>query len=235
MSTPKNLFVESHLYTTVDSSGNKNVEVEESLAILDGQASKLIAKIVNAARELKTPNLTQDDKTAWWEYFYIQWCRVPDVGEQIASEVVYEELVNQHLRELVGKKELNRITNNAWVESKLNPGNDVHPILMKKGLAVVVAQSPRVNFIVGSHPMVKFTHPGRAHLANPSVEFWFPLASDVAVSPFAGEPEKLVLVDDKTVRSINESISKQSTVIAGCSRELVSSFASLDTQTSKKG
>ena len=232
MSTPKNLFVESHLYTTIDSRGNKNVEVEESLAKLDGQASKIIAKIVNAARGLKTPNLTQDDKAAWWQYFYIQWSRVPDVSEQIASEVVYEEWLSQNLRDLVGKKELNRIINNAWVESKLNPGKEVHPVLMKKGLGIVAAQNPRDNFIVGSHPIVKLAHPGRAHLADPSVEYWFPLASNVAVSPFAGEPEKLVLVDDKTVRSINESISKQSTVIAGCSRELVSSFASRDTQTS---
>ncbi len=231
-STPKNLFVESHLYTTVDSSGNKNVAVEKSLAVLDGKASKVIAKIVNAARGLKTPNLTQDDRAAWWQYFYIQWSRVPDVDEQIASEVVYEEWVSQNLRDIVGKKELNRIIDNAWVESKLNPGKEVHPILMKKGLGIVVSQNPRDNFIVGSHPMVKFAHPGRAHLADPSVEYWFPLASDVAVSPFAGESEKLVLVDDKTVRSINESISKQSTVIAGCSQELVSSFASLNTQAS---
>ena len=38
-----------------------------------------------------TPNLTQAEKEAWCQYFYIQWCRVPEVRDQIVAEIVPEE------------------------------------------------------------------------------------------------------------------------------------------------
>ena len=225
VTTAKNLLVENHLYTTVDSSGNKSVEVEEWLARLEGQVSEVIDKIVDTARQHKTPDLTHTEKEAWCQYFYLQWRRVPEVRDQVLSEVAPEEL-RMHLSKYYGSiEEVNRNIQNVWVEGLPKSSKNVHSILLKKGLGVVVVRNVKHSFIIGSHPMVKFSHPGRAHLSDPSVEFWLPLASDVAISPSGGRNDLLVVVDEDVVYTINKSISKQSTVIAGCSRELISSIA----------
>ena len=235
MTTPTNLFVKSHLHTSVDSGGNKNVVVEELLAELEGPVSEVIDKIVDAARQQKTPDLTHAEKEAWCQYFYLQWRRVPEVRDQVLSKVVPEELKMQLSKYFGSIEEVNRNIKNVWVESLPNSSKNVHSVLMNKGLGIVVAQNLEHSFIVGSHPTVKFSHPGRAHLSDSSVEYWFPLASDVAVSPCGGRTERLALADGNVVQTINRYISRQSTVIAGCSRELISSIAGVDTQTSKKG
>ena len=231
MTTPTNLFVKSHLYTSVDSSGNKNVEVEGLLAELEAQVSEVIDKIVGAARMQDTPNLTQAEKQAWCRYFYIQWRRVPEVRDQIVAEVAPKEWRSQMSRDFDVTIDVERVVCNAWVESLPNSSRNVHSVLMNRGLGIVVAQNPEYSFIVGSQPMVKFSHPGRAHLSDPSVEYWLPLASDVAVSPSGGRTDRLVVVDQSVVQAINRYISKQSTVIAGCSRKLIWSIAGVDTQT----
>ncbi len=235
VTTPKNLLVESHLYTTVDSSGNKNVEVERWLAKDEDRVSKVVDKIVGAARQLKTPDLTDAEKESWCQYFYLQWRRVPEVRDQIIPKVISKEEKRQLSKYFGSIEEVNRNIKNVWVESLPNSSKNVLSVLMNKGLGIVVAQNLEHSFIVGSHPTVKFSHPGRAHLSDSSVEYWFPLASDVAVSPCGGRTERLALADGNVVQTINRYISRQSTVIAGCSRELVSSFASLDTQTSIQG
>ncbi len=230
VTTPKNLLVKNHLYTTVDSSGNKNVKVEEFLAELEGQVSEVIDKIVDAARQQKTPDLTHAEKVAWCQYFYLQWRRVPEVRDQVLSKIVPEELKMQLSKYFGSIEEVNRNIKNVWVESLPNTSKDVLSVLLNKGLGVVVVQNLELSFIVGSHPMVIFSLPGRAHLSDPSVEYWLPLASDVAVSPSGGRTDRLVVVDDGVVQTINRYISKQSNVIAGRSRELILSIAGVDTQ-----
>ena len=230
VTTPKNLLVESHLYTTVDSSGNKNVEVERRLAEIEDQVNKVVDKIVNAARQKKTPNLTHAEKESWCQYFYLQWRRVPEVRDQIIPKVISEEEKRQLSKYFGSIEEVNRNIKNVWVESLPNSSKNVLSVLMNKGLGIVVAQNLEHSFIVGSHPTVKFSHPGRAHLSDSSVEYWFPLASDVAVSPSGGRADQLVVVDEGVVQTINKSISEQSTIIAGRSRELIESIAEVHTQ-----
>lgn len=225
LSTPRNLFVKSHLYTYMHKNGTKDVGVETSLSNLEGQANSIINKIVDAARERKTPNLTQAEKKTWSKYSYIQWNRVPDVRKRIGADEVPEEWIPQMLRDLGGMEEVNRIRNNAWVESILDPGISILTILMKKGLGIVLAQDLGVCFVIGSNPTIKLTHPCRASLTDPSVEFWFPLACDVAVTPIADELEKLVEVDAKAVRYINKCNWEQSSAIAGCSYEIIASLS----------
>ena len=64
----------------------------------------------------------------------------------------------------------------------------------------------------------------QSHVSDPTVEIWLPLARDVAVSPCPGESDKVISANDRHIRAINRSIFQQSTVIAGCSRELIDSL-----------
>ena len=116
-------------------------------------------------------------------------------------------------------------TQDAWVRSVLDPGTQVLPILMKKGLGIaVVARPSEAGFVIGSNPVVKLSYPGLAHLSDPSVEFWFPIAHDVAVTPIPEGREELVEVDEEVTSRINKDIFGQSTVIAGSSREQIKSL-----------
>ena len=230
VTSPTNLFVESHLYTSVDSDGNKDVEVEGWLAKNEDQVSKVVDRIVDAARQQKTPDLTRAEKEAWCQYFYLQWRRLPEVRDQIIPKVISEEKKRQLAKYYGSIEEVNRNIKNVWVEGLPNSNSNVLSVLLNKGLGVVVVQNLESSFIIGSHPMVKFCYPERSHLSDPTVEFWLPLASDVAVSPSGGRTDLLVVVDENVVQSINRSISEQSTVIAGHSHDLISSIAGVGTQ-----
>ena len=240
--SPANLFVERHLYTQHGEDGDKDVSVETMLAGLEGPADKIIEKIISAARTGQLPNLTPSEKSSWDQYFYYQWKRVPDVHDGIVSSAEFEEWIRQFVEEfeetirpltadehskMKDPKVLAGIRQNARVQAVAKPGDEMVRILGDKGLLVAIIPNPKKSFVIGSHPVVKLTYPGRSNLADPSVEVWLPLAHDVAVTPgFSRVTEKLVeLNEDRHIRMINEATLKQSTAIAGRSRTLVASLA----------
>ena len=70
----------------------------------------------------------------------------------------------------------------------------------------------------------------QSHVSDPTFEIWLPLARDVAVSPCPGESDQVISANDRHIRTINRSIFQQSTVIAGCSRELIESLLGEETK-----
>ncbi|MCH7776908.1 MAG: DUF4238 domain-containing protein [Gemmatimonadetes bacterium] len=241
-STPKNLFLEKHLYTRYDERGTKDVTLERDFAALEGKANQVIEKIVTAARKGLTPSLTADEKATWDQFFYYQWKRAPDLHEKTSVFGDFENVIQEALAEfettirpltdeerqsMQDRDVLARIKQNAKVDAVADPGQEVQDVLGQKGLGVVIIPKPNKSFVIGSLPIVKLTQPGRTHLADPSVEAWLPIASDVAVTPaLSRNREKLVPInEDRHVRGINAAIFKQSTTTAGRSQALITSLA----------
>jgi hypothetical protein len=241
--TPHNLCVETHLYTQYDDSGGKDVSLErEFFAILDGAADRVIETMVQAVRNGRTPALTLEEKEVWDLFFYYQWKRVPDVLNEFGPP----HEVDNHIRELIQEYEktrgpltpderermqdpevLARIKHNARVSAVARPGRAVLDILANRGVGIAATRRRNKSFIIGSRPNVKFTFPGRTHLADDSVEVWLPVASDVAVTPARSRREvALAYADDRTIRAINAAIFKQSTVVACRSEALIESLIS---------
>lgn len=237
---PKNLFVVGHLYTITDDKGVKDFSLERYLATLENEANRLIERIVVAARNSLLPKLTNDEKAIWDLFFYYQLKRVPDVYDDIDIVNDFENYIQQRLAKFEKKYRpvtaeerthmqdplvLARMKQNAKVMAITYPGKEMLGILRNKGLGIAITHKPRKSFVIGSRPIVKLTYPGREHLSDPSVEMWFPIARDVAVTPALpkGE-EKLVAIKDFDVRAINASIYEQSTLIAGRSEELIRSL-----------
>ncbi len=234
--TPRNLFVEGDFYTQFDDKGNKDVSVEtEFLAPLEGKASPVIERIVSAARRGDPPNLSPDEKDVWVRFSYNQFVRVPEKREKYKEEIL-EEIRNEidfirqfrpftdrELSILDDEERLERLWRNSSVQNARVTSVKVAGVLSEKriGVAVIRNPKPKRSFVIGSNPVVKMSNPGRSHLADPTVEVWLPLARDVAVSPCPGERDKVVSANDRHIRAINTSVFKQSTVIAGCSRELI--------------
>lgn len=239
---PKTVFAENHLYTQYDKAGNKDVTVEGDMAALESRANDVIEKIVEAARAQKIPGLSTIEKATWDEFFYFQWKRTPDALERSKTladfsgslawaikefETKFRPLTDSERADFQDPSTQARLEKNARVKAVADPGKEVQPVLASKGLGVVVLSKPNKSFVIGSLPIVKFTLPGRGHLSDPTVEVWFPIASDVVVSPGpwpGGEERLFVGVPDDHVRTINEAIYKQSTMIAGRSAALIRSI-----------
>ena len=238
--TARNLFVEGDFYTQFDDGGTKDVSVEtEYLAPLEGKASPVIEKIVNAARRGVRPNLSPAEKDIWVNFSYNQFVRVPETREKFTKETRQDirreiDFIGQfrpfsdfEQSILDDEETMDRLFRNGSIRSvQLPTPTEVYEVLSEKHIcaAVIRQPKPKRSFCIGSNPVVKLSNPGQSHLADPSVEVWLPIARDVAVSPCPGERDQVISVRDRHVKSINRSVFQQSTVIAGCSRELIESL-----------
>ena len=238
---PKKTFVRRHLYTQVKEDGTRDVEVETKfLAPLESDVSPVIEKIVNAARRGNPPNLTPDEKGIWIRFFYSIFARVPDTlnpATDIVRHMILAEIqlarqsrpLNDLEQAVLDSPETmeRHLTNGRIQHLQMSLSSEVSELLTNTRIAAAVIRKmkPVRSFVIGSNPVVKLTYPGRSHLADPTVEVWLPLARDVTVSPCPGESDKVISVKGRHIESINRSLFMQSTVIAGCSQELVESIA----------
>ncbi|RWN09484.1 MAG: hypothetical protein EOR94_29765 [Mesorhizobium sp.] len=96
--------------------------------------------------------------------------------------------------------------------------------LASRGLAIARIANPGSSFVIGSLPIVRLQD-GKRTLDDPGVEAWLPIAHDVAVSPGgAANQEIFADIDNQNVDLLNQYVFRQSTEIAGRSRELLSSL-----------
>lgn len=238
---PINLFVEKHLYSIKEKSGDKNPGLEERLSRLEGPANGVITRIEEAADKGRGPKLSEDERSIWDLFFYVQWKRTPDNFERTNSlsdfdetlrksvedfEQRYRPLTDAEREELKDPAVLSRLKHNAKVGAVGAGSDEVLQALHDKGLAILRIEALNKSFILGSNPIAKLTSRGHTHISDPTVEIWFPISPKLAVSPayLRGEERLIPMKDAKDVRYINMAIAKQSTVIAGNNEDLISSL-----------
>lgn len=244
---PKKTFVRRQLYTQVAEDGTRNVEVETKFfAPLESDASPVLEKIVNAARRGQTPNLSPGEKDIWLRFYYGLFARVPDRLEVASDEV--RQIVRTWILFVSQLRSLNDLERSVWdnpetmnrhlkngsIQNLLMPPlEEVAGFLAETRIVVAVIRKPKSNrsFVVGSNPVVGLSYPEGSHIADPNATVWLPLARYVAVSPCPGEGDKVVSANDRHIRAINRSVYEQSTVIAGCSRELIESLLGEEART----
>ena len=152
-----------------------------------------------------------------------------EILEEIRNEIdfirQFRQFTDRELSILDDEETMERLWRNSSVQNATVTSVKVAGVLSEKriGVAVIRNPKPRRSFVIGSNPVVKMSNPGRSHLADPTVEVWLPLARDVAVTPCPGERDKVISANDRHIRAINKGIFQQSTVVAGCSRELIES------------
>ena len=213
---PRNFCVECELYTVYDSAGAADASLEKYLSQLEGEAAPVIKKIIDKARAGELPRLTSSEKETWDRFLICQWARTPDMINLILSrgkKKTKKELAA--LKEKIGKKHL--------FYDLLNPPPYRLEILGNKGLLVVIIRNSEKSFVIGGSPVARFGN--GIPLTDPTVEFWLPVARDVAVTPyFARGHEELREAQDADVRKINEEIFRQSSAIGGCSNKSIASL-----------
>lgn len=239
---PKGIFYEEHQYSTVDT---RTGELDPSLEHffdrdVENPAAPIVEKIVNAARARKLPALTTDERTTWDRFVYYQNKRVPEVMEKYVAdfdgslqktlaefETRHRPLTDEEKVRLSDPIVLKRIKRNARVTTQgLPPTEEIVEVMANRGIGIAVISDPKKAFIIGSHPLVRLTSPGKTHLGHPEVELWLPIASDVIVSPWGlpGSEKLVALADHRQIRRLNELIFQQSNVIAGRSKAQIESL-----------
>lgn len=239
---PVNLFVEKHLYSIKEKSGGKNPELEARLAQLEGAANSIITKIEQSAADGKSPQFSVEERYVWDLYFYIQWKRTPDTFESTNAVSDFDETLKKSIddferqfrplteterEELKDPAVLSRIKHNAKVGAVSAGSEEVMKALHDKGLAILKIEASNKSFILGSSPIAKLTSKGHMHISDPTVEIWFPITPQIAVSPAyqRGEERLIPIKRPEDIRHINSAIAKQSTVIAGNNEKLIFSLS----------
>ena len=241
--TPKDAFVEKHLYARYDEHGNKDVSAEKELAKLEGQASEVIKKIIEEARLRELPSLTSSEKEIWDRFCYCQFLRTPEGRAFIQNhDFVSEALTNfeNEIRPLTDDerekfhdpKEQPTLMSNIWVNVVAGtPREELFEILRSKqdvGIGIVV--NPKKSFIIGSNPIffVGQTYEHTNH-SDPDVGTMFPISHDIIVATggIHGKAGFVEINEMNGIREINETIFNLSNMAAARSRELMESLAGL--------
>lgn len=238
---PKKTFVRRHLYSQEEEDGTRDVSVEtEFLAPLESDASPVIEKIISAARMKLVPKLSAIEKRAFLKFFYYQMMRLPAVRNNFVDEV--SEELTSYLEAASRVRPLNtyeqalleegdareRHLKNASVNTlRSSPvGEETIDEIVNGSLCVAAIKRPKPNrsFIISDFPYIRLTDRDLFYHDNRIIEIWLPLASDVAVALTPGRFDKLRVLKDRKRETLNQGVFSQSTVIAGCSRELIESF-----------
>ena len=240
-SSLNNVFVRTHEYSFINQDGSKDTSLEKRYAIVEGMANKIIEQIIMSARSRSKPLLTDIEKKVWDNFVVGIWRRSPDFHESLDIFSDFDEHIDGLLDEyeksvqpLTDEERVHfnqtqtrvRIRHNARVDALARGESETAKTLGVRGLGIAVITNPRKSFIIGSFPVVKFTKPQATNLGHPDVEAWLPVAPDVAVTPAgpAGTEHVVPLSNQDHIRSLNEAIFRQSDVIAGPSRALISSL-----------
>jgi Protein of unknown function (DUF4238) len=74
---PKDVFLERHLYSSVETNGARIPTQETAYSVLDGAASPIVRKLIDAADLVTLPCLSKEERETWDLFFYQQIKRVP--------------------------------------------------------------------------------------------------------------------------------------------------------------
>ena len=237
-STPTTLFVERDLYTQTDHLGNQDASVEQAHAALESRVSPIIDKVVRAARSLKEPSLTPDERADWDRFYFRLWNRTPEVRRDIMDDPdeyfrglpEYLEkrgpLTADQRADMTDPAWRRRVIQNAWAQVTAQDGNLVPQMLKRKGIIIALIERRTKAFVIGSRPIVQITWSGDSALVDATVGGWVPVSHDVAVKPGRHRDREIVIsISVDNIRGINEAILANSDTIAGRSRRLIASLA----------
>lgn len=235
------LFVEKHLYSSIDRDGSRDTRLEKAYAKLEDEAAELVAKITASARKREPPGLSATERHRFDRFVYHHIKRSPDFISGRTDLVNYKQLLDRAAAELEASRgpfapreaadlespeAVKRMYQNSLVWARAQGGEDVRRAFSSRGLAVAVVSPSNKSLVVGSYPFITLNTPGILSGPTGTHEMWIPIARDVAVTFFGLPPsERIVEINGADTRKINERSARKSAVIAGPSGALTKSLS----------
>ncbi len=239
VSIPERILFECHLYSTAGGDGARDVTLEHQFAELEGKATPVLDSLISSALARKFPILTPDDRDTLNRFFLQQYRRVPEFlaphkeNKELKKELDhYDELIveaskkcpDMNVSSFIGNTAQKRLVQHAIVKTLSNENTESLRAIARMGLALLVTKKATKAFIIGSRPALKFNEPGRASLDCSEVELWLPISSEVALCFNHQVDGGIFEATDGTIRWLNKAIARESRIIAGRSRALISSL-----------
>ena len=253
--TPKNILLATHLYSKSTFDGNKDYEIEYFFSELEGRVSPILDRIIESSQSNSVPNLSGEEKDSLDKYYYTQIKRTPDALGSMPKRVdedIIADTISRHESETgesVTPSEYADLHSSEMVQNaragSLRMSGRTLEIINESELCISVNTRLQDEFVIGSNPIVLPRFYSSSQLAIPNVEWWLPVAPNVAIRPSLsdlgdrpvlpfGVHERLTAHDAKFVSELNYWTFRQSAIVVGRSRELIESLvervaAKLDT------
>jgi hypothetical protein len=190
------LFIETHFYSYDLGDAGKDPSPETFLSALESAAAPIFVRITEAARRRQLADLTSSDHDVLRQFAYYQWKRSPEAvtAEMLADfdaeiesgleefERLYRPVTPEERALFATPAFRQRLKHNARVGATVSSGSLVLSALAGTGLHITRITHPRKSYIVGSRMVAKLTMPGDTLIGSPNVEFWMPIAFDVALA-----------------------------------------------------
>lgn len=232
---PSNLFVEDHLYTIVDEKGARDHSIEHWFGRLETLAAPFIQQFLNIVRHGMTPIMDPTHWDLWHIYVYhaqkrtVAWHKrfiTPEELLSVVKEIAPEEQWREQVRAWEADPEDTlREMNNARIASQVDPMPDEMLAEFRNlGLVIYIA-SPQTPFILGDDMSGDALLSSSGGTTGARRVRFMPIAPDVAVGYCDVQgvhKEHLTRMD---VRRMNESIARQSYLIAGRSKAQIASLS----------
>lgn len=238
---PSNAFCEGHLYSEIDRDGHKDPRVELELSWLERAIEPILSKFELSAQTGELPNLSAADLLIWRFFFVVQWRRVPDLHQTVATDEESEAELHRILDEMAKRfpdrvveieamrepVEVKRTIRNARVSGVTEVSERVMNALATRGVAILSITAPTKALIIGSRPVVQLAFREGLNLTDEATEMWLPISSKVAIGVGPKDQREIIyhLNDHAAIRHLNLAVARQSTEFASRSVKLTSSIA----------
>ena len=240
---PSGFMLQGHLYSEVAEDGKADTSLETDFAKLESAADPIVERMVVGARKGKLPNFDQRETNIWIEFFIQQIRRVPDNFDGLITIERMREVLDIEIPRLRseghkisaeaetafrGEDNLKRQIQNIRILNLRGWGAWLKLAERNRSFSLAYIPNPKKSFILSSSPVGRLL-PGVFTESKPGVmQNWFPIAPDVACAVHGQEfQSKLIEVGTVKVRALNEALTRQSTIIASKSEELVSSLSKM--------
>lgn len=239
----ENKFRRQHYYSIKNSLGKHDDALERQFfQVLDSKVAEACAFIFSSFEKGEIPNFSKSANLLVRQFIYFQEKRSPDFIAHILRD--YE--VKQEIESAIGKYESQfgrisltekvRLTSDPAMSDMIefarviNIARQSEPILdVYSSMSLAYAVAPETSeFIIGSHPVLRFENKPNAILGDGFVEKWTPISPKIAIGligPFKNhEVPQVIKLSKGNVRLFNEQIYKHSTEVASRSEALLKSI-----------
>lgn len=202
----------------------------------------MLDRIVAEARQGRLAAVSNADREALADILVAQIRRSPDAFNSITAKWDFDAVIADRLAEweaagrsvrdvdradLLSGKFVVQTRRNLLAQTVAEPLLRVSEGVLRRGFIVGVLPKPNRSFLMGSALLVRFKGriTRRDGFLDLTMEAWMPIARDVALCSYGERGnERIMEVEDVGLRKINGLLSRQSTVTASASRELVASY-----------
>ena len=235
------VFREGHLYSEISLDGQIDPAVEHELGQIEAIIDPILKKFVEAAESDRLPGLTPFERLAWDFFFVVQWRRVPDLKNTVATDseahIMHSEILEDmrrrypsrihEIEKLAEPSVAKNLIRNSRVRGVAEVSQRVMDAMASRGVALLRIDAANKALVVGSRPVVQLAFKDGLSLMDEPTEMWLPISSKLAIGVGKrNTPETLYyLRDHSAIRHLNIAIARQSSAFASHSAHLTASIA----------